>query len=232
MLTKLITFSPVFLVLSRFAQAQSQNRKSNTRLKPEMFDLHLELGYFACQVNNSREYLQIFDISKLCDGHADCFMGSDEAEEKNKCTHDCFKDGKPCVNGACIAHECVCNDGWGGCNCDIPGKPFFSLFLSLCLSQQIAFFQFRNSVLQTKTNVTKVRATYLPIVKIPLEVSSVNVATAIAVTVSDAKTLTNVWIRPLQRSVWTMRGAVISRANGNASATTDTRVTVAFCAQM
>lgn len=74
--------------LSFSAQALSQNRKSNTRLKPETFDLNLELGYFACQVNESSEYLQIFDISKLCDGHADCFMASDESQEKNKCTRE------------------------------------------------------------------------------------------------------------------------------------------------
>lgn len=75
------------MIFSPFSvQALSQNRKSNTRLKPETFDLNLELGYFACQVNESSEYLQIFDISKLCDGHADCFMASDESEEKNKCT--------------------------------------------------------------------------------------------------------------------------------------------------
>lgn len=67
-------------------QALSQNRISNTRLKREVFFLNLEDGYFGCQVNESTDYLQLFELSKLCDGHSDCFMSSDESARELKCT--------------------------------------------------------------------------------------------------------------------------------------------------
>lgn len=76
-------FSLFFLLSSK--QAQSQ-RISNTRLKRERFILNLEDGYFGCQVNESTEYLQIFELSKLCDGHADCYRSSDELADELKCT--------------------------------------------------------------------------------------------------------------------------------------------------
>lgn len=69
-------------------QALSQNRISNTRLKREVFFLNLEDGYFGCQVNESTDYLQLFELSKLCDGHADCFMSSDELAKELKCTSE------------------------------------------------------------------------------------------------------------------------------------------------
>lgn len=46
----------------------------------------MEDGYFGCQVNESVEFLQIYDISRLCDGLQDCFMGSDEKKRDLKCT--------------------------------------------------------------------------------------------------------------------------------------------------
>lgn len=71
---------------SPIKQALSQNRISNTRLKREVFFLNLEDGYFGCQVNESTDYLQLFELSKLCDGHSDCFMSSDELAKELKCT--------------------------------------------------------------------------------------------------------------------------------------------------
>lgn len=36
---------------------------------------------------------------------------------------DCGKeDGKRCDHGACLDHQCHCNDGYGGCGCEVPGK--------------------------------------------------------------------------------------------------------------
>lgn len=34
---------------------------------------------------------------------------------------DCDKDGTVCSNGACLDSQCHCNDGYGGCNCQVPG---------------------------------------------------------------------------------------------------------------
>ena len=53
---------------------------------PEIFFLHLEEGYFGCQVNESTDILQLYDVSKLCDGVPDCYGRSDENRAKLKCT--------------------------------------------------------------------------------------------------------------------------------------------------
>lgn len=95
----IITFQKKYFVLNfPFPQALSQNQRiSNTRLKREVFFLNLEDGYFGCQVNDSTDYLQLFELSKLCDGHPDCFMSSDELARELKCTSKyfmfiCFKN--------------------------------------------------------------------------------------------------------------------------------------------
>lgn len=54
--------------------------------KREVFFLNLEDGMFGCQVNESTDYLQLYELSKLCDGTPDCFMGSDELQQQLKCT--------------------------------------------------------------------------------------------------------------------------------------------------
>ncbi|KAK9882662.1 hypothetical protein WA026_022529 [Henosepilachna vigintioctopunctata] len=91
--------------------------------KREIFFLNLEDGYFGCQVNDSTDILQLFELSKLCDGRQNCFMGSDELRHELKCTDNCQKeDGSRCQNGACLDGQCHCNDGYGGCNCEVPDE--------------------------------------------------------------------------------------------------------------
>lgn len=55
-------------------------------IKREIFFLNLEDGYFGCQVNESTDVLQLFELSKLCDGSPNCFLGSDELTKELKCT--------------------------------------------------------------------------------------------------------------------------------------------------
>ena len=55
-------------------------------IKREIFFLNLEDGYFGCQVNESTDVLQLYELSKLCDGTPNCFMGSDELRKELKCT--------------------------------------------------------------------------------------------------------------------------------------------------
>lgn len=80
------SFEYLYWKLLFVLQAHSQSRKSSGRLKRERFNLNLEDGYFSCQLNESTDYLQVFELSKLCDGHPDCFLGSDEQAKELKCT--------------------------------------------------------------------------------------------------------------------------------------------------
>ena len=57
-------------------------------LTQEVFFLNLEDGYFGCQVNESSEVLQLFELSKLCDGVPQCYLGSDELVKELKCTSE------------------------------------------------------------------------------------------------------------------------------------------------
>lgn len=77
--------SDVFLL---WLQAHSQHSSLSQRRGPkrEVFFLNLEDGYFGCQVNESTDYLQLFELSRICDGQSDCFMGSDEKSKELKCT--------------------------------------------------------------------------------------------------------------------------------------------------
>ncbi|KAK3931320.1 SCO-spondin [Frankliniella fusca] len=56
-------------------------------IKREIFFLNLEDGYFGCQVNESTDVLQLYEVSKLCDGRRDCFRGSDELRSELKCSN-------------------------------------------------------------------------------------------------------------------------------------------------
>ena len=58
--------------------------------RKEVFFVKLEDGFFGCQVNASVDVLQLFEISKLCDGTPQCWQGSDESNAKLKCTSKFF----------------------------------------------------------------------------------------------------------------------------------------------
>ncbi|KAL1140439.1 hypothetical protein AAG570_000371 [Ranatra chinensis] len=181
-------------------------------IKSEIFFLNLEDGYFGCQVNESKDFLQLYELSRLCDGTHDCYRGSDELRRELKCTRrrgllysvnregpnklpltrldtgyvhsqfpqtslsssseaverrpgrivpdlvtlptlpedfvslqycikdperancslppvaisdhsDCTKEnGDRCLNGVCLDSQCHCNDGFGGCSCEVPDE--------------------------------------------------------------------------------------------------------------
>ena len=60
--------------------------KNDLSPRKEVFFVKLEDGFFGCQVNASVDVLQLFEISKLCDGTSQCWQGSDESNAKLKCT--------------------------------------------------------------------------------------------------------------------------------------------------
>ncbi|SPP80067.1 blast:Fibrillin-1, partial [Drosophila guanche] len=113
----LLLSSAVHSQYSQQPQRIQTNLRKNSRFRGEVFFLNLEDGYFGCQVNESTDYLQLYELSKLCDGNQDCYLGSDEQNKELKCTNDCDKDGTVCTHGACLNGVCHCNDGYGGCNC-------------------------------------------------------------------------------------------------------------------
>lgn len=57
-------------------------------IRKEIFFLNLEDGYFGCQVNESTDVLQLYEISRICDGTPDCYRGSDELRRELKCTSE------------------------------------------------------------------------------------------------------------------------------------------------
>lgn len=70
-----------------YLQALSQKtQRLPFGLTKEVFFVNLEYGYFGCQINETTDYLQIYELSKLCDGVSDCFMGSDELRKELKCS--------------------------------------------------------------------------------------------------------------------------------------------------
>ncbi|OXU19497.1 hypothetical protein TSAR_014474 [Trichomalopsis sarcophagae] len=77
-----------------FQQAESHNGLGRAGLRREVFFLNLEDGYFGCQVNASTDVLQLLQLSKLCDNHADCFQGSDEHRDRLKCTSTYIKNAR------------------------------------------------------------------------------------------------------------------------------------------
>ena len=68
------------------SQAQYRPKWPSPYVQREIFLLNLEDGYFGCQVNESTDFLQLFELSKLCDGIPQCFQGSDEVSLELKCT--------------------------------------------------------------------------------------------------------------------------------------------------
>lgn len=101
-------------------------------VRQEIFLLNLEDGYFGCQVNQSQEFLQLFELSRLCDGKPQCYLGTDEIEQSLKCKNRSHcgsfvnqrgqQESISCVNGVCLDGLCYCNDGFGGKSCDIPDE--------------------------------------------------------------------------------------------------------------
>ena len=80
-----------FILVSLQVHSQKSASRNNIGifgLKKEVFFLNLEDGYFGCQVNESTDYLQLYELSKLCDGTQDCFLGSDELSRHLKCTSE------------------------------------------------------------------------------------------------------------------------------------------------
>lgn len=89
-----MNYRKIFIVSSfLLTQAHSQysSRKNLFGNRHEVFFLNLEDGYFGCQVNESVEFLQIYELSRLCDGMQDCYMGSDELKKELKCTSKLIK---------------------------------------------------------------------------------------------------------------------------------------------
>jgi len=73
---------------SRHLLASAQQYKPewpHKSLEQEIFLLNLEDGYFGCQVNSSQDFLQLFELSRLCDGQAQCYLGTDELAGPLKC---------------------------------------------------------------------------------------------------------------------------------------------------
>ena len=80
-------FVIVFLLsCSSLVKAQYKPQWPDPLLAREIFVLNLEDGYYGCQVNDSADFLQLFELSKLCDGSPQCFRGSDEMSVQLKCT--------------------------------------------------------------------------------------------------------------------------------------------------
>lgn len=114
------------------AEAQYKPEWPSKTLQQEIFLLNLEDGYFGCQVNESQDFLQLFELSRLCDGQTQCYLGTDEMVAPLKCnnrescsTHQNSRgqqENIQCVNGVCLDGLCYCNDGFGGKSCDVPDE--------------------------------------------------------------------------------------------------------------
>lgn len=114
------------------AEAQYKPEWPSKSVQQEIFLLNLEDGYFGCQVNESQDFLQLFELSRLCDGQTQCYLGTDEMDKGLKCNKrdECGahvnsrgqQESVQCVNGVCLDGLCYCNDGYGGKSCDVPDE--------------------------------------------------------------------------------------------------------------
>lgn len=128
----LVLLVGVLVLQLGIVQAQYRPDWPSKTLQQEIFLLNLEDGYFGCQVNESQDFLQLFELSRLCDGQTQCYLGTDEMSNPLKCnTRDKCGSvlnslGQPesirCVNGVCLDGLCYCNDGFGGKSCDVPDE--------------------------------------------------------------------------------------------------------------
>lgn len=80
------TYHPELFFFPFQINAQYRPSYPSPYLQREIFVLNLEDGFFGCQVNESVDILQLFELSKLCDGIPQCFLGSDEVANELKCT--------------------------------------------------------------------------------------------------------------------------------------------------
>ena len=83
---QLLVSSLLYSLLIANIKAEYRPNWANPYVQREIFVLNLEDGYFGCQVNESADFLQLFELSKLCDGVPQCFFGSDEVTNELKCT--------------------------------------------------------------------------------------------------------------------------------------------------
>lgn len=120
----LLLSSLLLCLLCTSCLAQYRPNWPSPFLQREIFVLNLEDGYFGCQVNESTDFLQLFELSKLCDGAPQCFQGSDEVVPELKCIdrNKCHPKMPKCTNGVCLDNLCYCNDGFGGKGCDLPDE--------------------------------------------------------------------------------------------------------------
>lgn len=128
---------------------------------------------------------------------------------------DCTKeDGTRCLNGVCLGSVCHCNDGFGGCNCQVPGeRNFLFFFKSTCIytynvekKNRLLFSSLKSRTLrfhssyydfgmlreckhafQTRTSANTGPAIYSRIAPTLLVASNVPVSPATKATVSIAK---------------------------------------------
>lgn len=103
----------IFLNNVNTVKSQYRPKWPSPIVQREIFFLNLEDGYFGCQLNESTDYLQLFDLSQLCDNKPNCFKGSDELSAELKCSdrNRCHPNKPKCVNGVCLDNLCYCNEG-------------------------------------------------------------------------------------------------------------------------
>lgn len=115
--------------------AQYKPQWPDPMLAREIFVLNLEDGYFGCQVNESVDFLQLFELSKLCDGAPQCFRGSDELSVQLKCT-DRSKYLSLCLC-LCVCLCCVISTTAAATNCVHSSFARMSMFGVRCIEKLI-----------------------------------------------------------------------------------------------
>lgn len=177
-----------------------------------LYDSHKKVGVQLC-VHNEHRTTNITDlknVERLSHLKKQHVYPSDSITINNFLyifIGDCvLTEGARCQNGACLDHECHCNDGYGGCGCSTPGDqsflfPFFSCLdfdLEKCwkrfvLNRCATSESFGNVVLiafshiQTKTSASIGLVTCSPSVPTPWEVLPVPATQVTKATVSHAQ---------------------------------------------
>lgn len=76
----------------------------------EIFVVNFELGFFACQLNASSDFLEVYSLSRLCDGTRDCFSGTDENRDYVPCSSKCSSFNKILLDSEICEPERVLTD--------------------------------------------------------------------------------------------------------------------------